>query len=120
MTPIIFNSEPTPNGVGTRAIMQDMKSPIRGTVTPVPDSYHVFVLPQVFAWCTLSVAPQGSATIYFTISSPESVRSGSAVWHKWDQDAVTAPAWHSWEHPWMALRVDCDAPTRIEIAAKYG
>lgn len=118
LTPILVNAVDVPHGKGTKSIIQDLKAPIRANIRPVEDSYHVIALPQVFNWSTLSVAPTGSATIYFTISSPEAVRSGTAVWHEWGHGTIIAPAWHEWENPWMALRVDCDAPTLVEIATK--
>jgi len=120
MTPIVHGAMELPQGVGTKAKLQDLKGPIRAVIHPEDDSYHVFALPWTFAWNTISIAPEGTATIYFTISSPESIRSDTAIWHEWGQGTISEPSWHEWENPWLAMRVDCDATTIVEIAGKYG
>lgn len=116
MIPILVPE--TPKG----ANLHDLKSPQRYTITPVDGSYHVIGLPMRFAWSTISVLASagGACTVSFTISSPEAINAGQAIWHEWDQGEVIGAAWHEWENPWLAVRIDCTTPTRVEIATKYG
>lgn len=38
------------------------------------------------------LVPDAAATVQFTISSPASVREGTATWLDWDQGEVTTPS----------------------------
>lgn len=117
----ILGAAPPSNGVGTQAIPQDFRAPIRYKVKPEDGVDQIILLPHSFQWCTVSVAPSAgsTATLYRTVSSPERIRQGKAIWHKWDHGEINAPAYYDWENPWVAFKIECSGPTLVEIVAKY-
>jgi hypothetical protein len=117
---ILGAPSPPPEGVGKQVAIQDYRQPIRKMIQPDSGIRQVILLPQTFAWITVSLAPTngGTATLYRTISDPDRITADTAIWHPWDHGAITAPAHYDYENPWLAFSVECDQPTLFELVAK--
>lgn len=99
---------------------QDFKRPIRKIILPEAGVRQVILLPQTFAWITVSLAPEtgGSATLYGTISAPLRIETDEAIWHPWPNGTITSPGYHTYENPWLAFWVDSDVRTLFELVLK--
>lgn len=109
-------------GGDLRKIM-DFVAPIRKSYIPEPNVRQVIVPPMKFAWYTVSLAPigtgGGSVNLYHTISDPDAIMRDEAIWHEWTHGAITSPAYHFYENPWLAFSVVGDRRALLEILTKY-